>query len=209
MYKKLSFLLITVTILALSLSRVPQAKANTSLHFTLQQLILTEIQRMQQHIFSQIAQISITQGVVTPTPTPTINTISNTPTGSGQPTTASSTTPTEVRNYIMNAINSYRASQGLSSVQTSNETCNFAQIRAQEISTGFNHDGFTQRVNNHTLPYKSWSQVTENIAETPNYKNVVTLWENSPGHAANMRANTPYVCVAQYQNYYAYEGLRL
>jgi len=108
----------------------------------------------------------------------------------------------------MNQINAYRASQGLSSVQTSDQTCNFASIRAKEISTSFNHDGFNQRISSKTLPYTSWSKVTENIAMTSDYKSVVSMWQNSAGHAANMRAETPYVCVVQNGNYYAYEGMR-
>jgi len=110
--------------------------------------------------------------------------------------------------YILNGVNEYRSSLGISQVQASAETCTFASIRAQEISNGFNHNGFYSRVNNQTLPYIQWSHATENIAEAPDYKEVVTLWKNSPEHAANMRDNTPYVCIEQFGNYYAYEGMR-
>lgn len=48
--------------------------------------------------------------------------------------------------------------------------------------------------------------VTENIARAANYKDVVKLWINSPGHAANLFADTPYACVENYGNFYAYEG---
>lgn len=142
--------------------------------------------------------------IATPTQTVTLNlkpTVTPTPT-----TTFSSVT--DVQTYIMNEINKYRASAGLPYVQTSNETCNFAKVRAEEISINFNHDGFNNRVNNHTLPYATWSKITENLAMTSSYKNVVSMWANSSGHAANMRADTPFVCVAQYGNYYAYEGMK-
>jgi uncharacterized protein YkwD len=153
----------------------------------------------------------------TPTPTPkVVSSSSNTPTPTKKP---ASPTPTkapvttapatnDVTSYIMKEINAYRASLGLSSVQTNNETCNFARIRAQEIANGFNHDGFNNRKNSHTLPYASWTAITENIAMTPNYKDVEKMWQNSAGHAANMRANTPYVCVMQHGNYFAYEGMK-
>jgi uncharacterized protein YkwD len=108
----------------------------------------------------------------------------------------------------MNAINDYRKSQGLSAVKTDPYTCSFAKIRAQEITQGFNHDGFSNRITSHTLPYPTYHQVTENIAMTSDYKRVVTLWINSPGHAENMRRDTPYVCVESSGNYYAYEGWR-
>lgn len=147
--------------------------------------------------------------VKTPTPTPTKK-----PSATPSPTKVVTPTPTnqpagstdEKKTYIMNAINAYRKSQGLSPVQTDQHTCNFAKIRAQEITKGFNHDGFSDRINAKSLPYPSYSRVTENIAMTSDYKRVVTLWINSAGHAENMRRDTPYVCVESSGNYYAYEG---
>lgn len=120
----------------------------------------------------------------------------------------SPTVDTSIPAYLLQGVNAYRASLGLSPVQSSTQTCSFAAIRAKEIVSNFSHDGFNNRVNNHSIPYFSWSRVTENLAEAPSFKEVVTLWENSPGHAANMRDNTPYVCIEQYGNYYVYEGMR-
>ncbi len=110
--------------------------------------------------------------------------------------------------YIMAAVNDYRRSKGLSLVQTDPYTCGFAATRAGEIAGSFNHDGFTNRINNKTLPYPSYHEVTENLAMTDDYRKVVSLWIDSPGHAANMQKDTPYVCVAANGNYYAYEGWR-
>lgn len=153
----------------------------------------------------------------TPTPTPTRKP-TPTPTATPTPTVKPTATPTptqtqasgedEVQTYIMQKINDYRSSQGLSSVKTDSNTCDFAKTRAQEITSSFTHDGFTNRINNHTLPYPSYHEVTENIAMTSNYQEVVTMWINSPGHAENMRQDTPYVCVEKSGNYYAYEGWR-
>lgn len=114
----------------------------------------------------------------------------------------------DVSAYLLNGINIYRATFGLSPVRSSSQTCAFATIRAKEIINSFSHDGFYKRVNNHTIPYARWSHATENIAEAPSYKNVVKLWADSSGHAANMRDNTPYICIQQYRNYYAFEGMR-
>lgn len=137
----------------------------------------------------------------TPTPRPNLQTNKSTP----KPT-ASNATNSSVKDFIMNAINNYRSSLGLSRVQTDPYTCGFSQTRAKEISTDFSHSGFQSRINNHTLPYPSYHYITENIAMTSNYQQVVQMWINSPGHAENMRADTPYVCVERYGNYYAYEG---
>lgn len=151
---------------------------------------------------------TITQPTATPTPTPTTRPTTPTPTvKQTTPTPTVQSNPiTSIKSYIMNAINQYRRSKGLPQVTTDPYTCSFAAIRAREISTGFNHDGFTNRINSKTLPYPSYHLVTENLASTPNYQNVVNLWINSPGHAANMQKDTPFVCVENYGNYYAYEG---
>lgn len=151
---------------------------------------------------------------VTSTPTP--STITSVPTAKpttvGMQTPATSPTPQSVvtadavQTFIMQALNDYRHTNGLGPVAINKYTCNFATTRAQEIMANFSHDGFTSRLNSHTLPYPNFSLVTENIAQTANYKDVVNMWANSSGHAANMRADTPYICVEYSGDYYAMEG---
>lgn len=114
----------------------------------------------------------------------------------------------EVTDYLIKEVNRYRSSYGLSPVKTSKETCDFAKIRAKEIALNFSHDKFNQRYKEGKLPYSSWREVNENIAMSSDYKKVVDMWIHSPGHAKNMRANTPYVCIKQYGDYYAYLGMR-
>ena len=147
----------------------------------------------------------------TPTPSPTkklTSTVTPTKTPSPTPTSTTSGATDEKQTYIMNAINDYRRSKGLSAVKTDKYTCEFAKIRASEITKGFNHDGFRNRITSKSLPYPSYSLVTENIAMTSDYKKVVSMWINSAGHAENMRRDTPFVCVESSGNYYAYEGWR-
>lgn len=128
------------------------------------------------------------------------------------PTIAQASTPTaqtsEIADFLLSKVNEYRATFGLPPVHANGGVCTFAAIRAQEISKQFNHDGFNSRVDNHTIPYTKWSRATENIAEAVDYKQVINLWAHSPQHAANMRDNTPYVCIVQSRNFYAYEGMR-
>lgn len=113
-----------------------------------------------------------------------------------------------ILDYLIQKINEYRASQGLTGVKTDSYTCGFAAIRAEEISHSFNHDGFSSRISSQTLPYPTYHKITENIAMTSDYKQVVTMWINSSGHAENMRQDTPNVCIARFGSYYAYEGWR-
>lgn len=119
-----------------------------------------------------------------------------------------STTSDLKKDFIMQKINDYRKSQGLSEVKSDLNTCNFAKTRAEEISSNFNHDGFRSRIDSKTLPYSGYGGVTENIAMNSDYTKIVDMWINSSGHADNMRKDTPYVCVESKDNYYAYEGWR-
>lgn len=146
-------------------------------------------------------------------PTPTLNpTATSAPKIRDIPTSTPTPTPSDLRisisDYLLNQVNDYRKSNGLYPVASNNETCSFATTRAQEISKNFNHDGFISRVNNKTLPYPSYHEVAENIAMNSNYKEVIQQWINSPGHAENMKKDTPYVCISKYENFYAYEGWR-
>jgi uncharacterized protein YkwD len=137
-------------------------------------------------------------------PTPTKSLPTPAPTRASLPTNSASLD--EKQQFIMNAINDYRHQNGLSDVHAEHYTCDFAQTRAQEIVANFNHDGFTKRMESRTLPYPGYTQITENIAMTGDYHQVVQMWINSPGHAENMRKDTPNVCVASSGDYYAYEG---
>ncbi len=120
---------------------------------------------------------------------------------------AAELTEKEVTAYIIKEINAYRASLNLKPVQTNDETCDFAKIRAAEIATDFSHDGFNRRAKLGNLPYKHWHVITENIAMTSDYKDVEKMWEHSPGHAKNMRDNTDFVCVERHGKFYAYLGM--
>lgn len=156
---------------------------------------------------------------LTPTPSPSL-----TPSPTIKPTLSPSPTikPTRIptprpsstiissysakKDYIMNAINDYRTSQGVTKVSTDPYTCDFAKIRAKEISINFNHDGFRQRIDSNSLPYPSYKKVVENISLNSNYQNVVKNWINSASHAQNLRADTKYGCVEFAGNYFVYLG---
>ena len=125
------------------------------------------------------------------------------------PQTSASPTPSPFdvkKDYIMKAINEYRASKGLAAVAPDPYTCAFAKTRVGEITSNFSHDGFTSRVNSGQLPYPSYSILVENLAKTNDYKNVASLWIGSSGHAANLAEDTPFACVDYLGDYYVYEG---
>ncbi len=173
----------------------------------------------------------LSQRVVTPTPTPhkeilrpTVTAapspLAPTPTEEAKPVvyvppTATPTQTPVIMNVVssgsgeqgmLDAVNRYRSSQGLAAVSEDGNTCAFANTRAGEVSGSFSHDGFQNRVNNHTLPYPSYHLVVENIAMNSNQDDVVNSWINSPTHAENLRANTQFACIGRSGDYYAYEA---
>lgn len=97
-------------------------------------------------------------------------------------------------NYI-DQINKLREEHDLPPVQTSKETCEFAQTRAQEITNNFNHDGFIERLKNDSFPYKTYTFVTENIQMNSDESTIVDLWIKSPDHKKNLLADTPEICI--------------
>lgn len=151
---------------------------------------------------------------ITPSPVPTlISTPVPTFVTTSVPTSVSTPVSTIVPtsggppgDFLMAEINNFRRSKGLASVSTDPYTCNFAGIRVKEISASFNHDGFTSRLNSHTLPYSSYRLVVENIAKNGNFQDVVKMWINSPGHAKNLLADVSLGCIENSSNYFVYEG---
>lgn len=139
-----------------------------------------------------------TKPQVVNTPTPTATTV--------QSGTINGVTLSSIQIALLDGINQFRTSQGKASVKPDSKTCAFAETRANEITSNFSHAGFDKRVADRSLPYPGYSLVTENLAMTSDYKRVVQMWIDSPGHRDNMLQDTPYVCVAQKGNYYAYEG---
>jgi uncharacterized protein YkwD len=203
MGRRLSYILFSIIILTVfstkTVSAARPANQDTFFSFLVNYILaFTDIKNYNNQVLGAHTAAT-TQTAINPTVPPQVPTI---------PPSEQNPPLSETTSYILNGVNEYRASLGLTPVKASTETCAFATLRAQEITTNFSHDAFYSRVNGHTVPYSHWTRATENIAEAPDYKEVVTLWKNSPPHAANMRDNTPYVCIIQNGSYYAFEGMR-
>lgn len=149
----------------------------------------------------------------TPTPTPSPAPPETSKSNSAQSIGVSTSSQVSVQikespSSLINQINSFRSSMGMSPVSENTETCAFASTRASEIVSNFSHDGFTSRVNSNSLPYPAYSSVAENIAMNSDANQVVPGWINSPGHNENLLKDVPYGCVRNSGNYYAFEAWR-
>lgn len=146
---------------------------------------------------------------LTPSPTPILTeTPTNTPIPEKETNESNvpSNTTGNVGLTLMNQINDFRSSKGLAPLSTDGYTCAFASLRAGEIVSGFNHDGFRSRIDASSLPYPSYSSVAENIAMNSDSNAVVQGWIDSPGHNENMSKNVAYGCVGVSGNYYVFEA---
>lgn len=108
----------------------------------------------------------------------------------------------------LDQINQYRKSHGLSEASEQSDVCSFAKLRVQEISHSFDHNGFIDRINNNSLPYSSYSLVTENIAQVNDINLLVDMWIASPTHEENIRKDTPFICIENIGDYYVMAGYK-
>lgn len=151
-------------------------------------------------------------------PTPTISpkpTVTKAPSSTPSPMRVSAQTITKApvqtapaTGDLLTQVNNFRAGKGLAPFSAHSDVCFFANLRAQEITSNFSHDGFNNRVQSNSLPYKSYTSVAENIAMNPNSQNVVQSWIDSPGHNVNLSKDVPYACVVGVGNYYVFEAWR-
>lgn len=151
-------------------------------------------------------------------PTPTLSpTPTSTPSATPKPTKIPVTkTPTLKENELapramndtaldlMKQINDFRSGKSLPAFTTDGYTCAFAVTRAAEIVDNFSHDGFRSRIDNKTLPYPSFTGISENIAMNSDPNAVVQGWIDSPGHNENLSKQHAHACVAKNGNYYVF-----
>lgn len=98
---------------------------------------------------------------------------------------------------VLNQTNQFRKSKGLSQLIMLKDLNAIAQKHSADMArgrTGFGHGGFAQRnvmANDRVMHLHSFA---ENVAYGPTSgKQVVTLWENSPGHRRNMLGHYKYI----------------
>lgn len=114
--------------------------------------------------------------------------------------------PNDLPGSILKLINVYRATKGLSSIQTDTFSCAFAQKRLTEIKANFSHEGFKKRLEGYTMPYPNTSILSENIARNIEPVNIVPSWIQSEGHRENLEKDTPFGCIAIDGEYVVFEG---
>lgn len=159
--------------------------------------------------FPKTIYITTSPTPTTPSPTeiPQIRTITESPVSQPLPTLIIFTQPTKIpvsylggEQALLNQVNNYRRSLGLSDVKADPNTCSFAEKRAQEISANFSHDGFKN------YPYPTYSRVSENIAQNSDYNNVIQSWIDSSSHSEILRQDILFACIQRFNEYYVYEG---
>ena len=116
----------------------------------------------------------------------------------------------EMREYILDKINEYRAEKGRTLLELDDELNDYAQVRAEEASTKFSHtrpngdnclDELRESYPNHIM--------NENLATGYSYKAVAKEWYDSKGHKKNMMDSRIDRCgIGIYNNTFAFIGLQ-
>ncbi len=99
---------------------------------------------------------------------------------------------------IVKETNQFRRSNGLPALVSRNELDNLAQKHSSDMARGkvaFGHDGFKERSQKAKNELKGMmGSFAENVAYGPkNAGEVVSGWENSPGHRRNMLGAYKYI----------------
>lgn len=116
----------------------------------------------------------------------------------------------EMREYILDKINEYRAEKGRTLLELDDELNDYAQVRAEEASEKFSHtrpdgsnclDELWEMYPNHVM--------NENLAKDYSYKVVAKEWYDSKGHKRNMMDSRIDRCgIGVYNNTFAFIGLQ-
>src|SRR3989338_1993599 len=169
--------LVVISVFAASLLYFPK-NIYASINFYRSWLGVTENAIIRQK--AEAAQMipSVTPSYI-PTLTPTF-VPTQTPTSTPVPTSMPTNIPTptisnDKKGFILQAINEFRKSKGVSEASSDTQTCNFANTRASEIAINFNHDGFNNRMSSNSLPYPAFSSVTEKDRKSTDYKKNLVL----------------------------------
>lgn len=94
---------------------------------------------------------------------------------------------------VSGAVNAYRNSKGLNSLQSRGDVCDVAKKRAGEAVGSFGHSGFEEAVA--SLDY---SGVAENLWQGSSISadQIIEGWDQSPGHQQNMTGEWVWGCGA-------------
>ena len=108
--------------------------------------------------------------------------------------------PDEILKYT----NEFRKSKGLPSLQMRDDLSSIARKHSEDMANGtcaFGHDGYDQR----ELQVQKLIRVQYGMAENVAFgattgKQVVQMWEGSPGHRKNMLGNYKYIGIGTAQD---------
>ena len=99
-------------------------------------------------------------------------------------------------------LNRWRSANKLAPFKKSDDLCDVAHIRVQQIETDFSHDKFLNR------NYQRSYIMSENIAYGQDSEDeLIWQWDRSPKHSQAMRGDWSHACIAtafntaNYQNY--------
>jgi uncharacterized protein YkwD len=117
---------------------------------------------------------------------------------------------TDFQKEILNEVNHYRLSKGLTELKLSNNISSEAKEHSVEMannSVAFGHTGFDKRMNTVFSEFDQPHGIAENVAMSPfSAQSIVKMWLNSSGHKKNIEGDFNFtgIGLAYDKNGYAY-----
>lgn len=97
---------------------------------------------------------------------------------------------------LMHTINAWRYAQGLQPYTKNDLLCNAAQIRVKEIQKDWSHAGFSIHLCGEIRCYIAENLVRGFPSAASSIPLILDAWLASASHAANLKANYQYSCIA-------------
>ena len=123
---------------------------------------------------------------------------------SSEPVHGKTEMPADMTKSILDYVNEYRHSKGLSSLRPLDIASRQAYIHSKEMAsreTGFGHEGFDQRMQAIKQNIGWITASAENVAYGQlSAREVVKGWLNSPGHKKNIEGNYTFTGIGVYQD---------
>lgn len=126
-----------------------------------------------------------------------IITVNPSPTPTPKPLTA---------NELFTVVQQWRRDNNLKEYVQIQKICDYAEIRAEESTTDWSHNGALKNSTERTdmCPVNTKCRMGENLAKDwSTAEQTLDAWLNSPTHRANLEANFKYSCIGQYENNFA------
>lgn len=142
-------------------------------------------------------------------PSPTSSPNTSTPSPSIFPAELPSPTSSPTASTLLNEINTFRASHGLSPLSSTPSLCQVASQRANQASLDFSHQQFYDLLNQGAFNHLNFNLLGENLYQGPADDSAIVLsWSQSDPHLTNLMGDWTSGCGSKHNQTTAFIFLK-